>query len=104
VASFVKGNWLTFAGHPRVYDDIDDALAQTRQQFGPGQLPVYERLIVEARMTLRSEAASTVQKVPSSPPRTSELPCGDLLDAFRSPFQEESGELKGLDGDALVVA
>jgi len=39
--------------HPRVYSDIDEALAATREQFGPGQLPVYERLIVEGRLRLR---------------------------------------------------
>jgi len=39
--------------HPRVYDDIDEALAYTRAEFGPRQVPIYERLIVEARLTLR---------------------------------------------------
>jgi len=39
--------------HPLVYDDIDEALAYTRERFGPRQVPVYERLIVEARLTLR---------------------------------------------------
>jgi len=39
--------------HPRVYDDIDEALASTRAQFGHGQVPIYQRLIVEARLTLR---------------------------------------------------
>lgn len=39
--------------HPRVYDDIDEALSYTRAEFGPLQVPVYERLIVEARLTLR---------------------------------------------------
>jgi plasmid stabilization system protein ParE len=39
--------------HPRVYDDIGEALAQTRELFGPLQVPVYERLIVEGRLTLR---------------------------------------------------
>jgi plasmid stabilization system protein ParE len=39
--------------HPRVYSDIDEALAHTRAQFGRGQVPVYERLIVEGRLTLR---------------------------------------------------
>ena len=32
--------------HPRVYDDVDDALAYTRERFGPRQVSVYERLIV----------------------------------------------------------
>jgi plasmid stabilization system protein ParE len=39
--------------HPRVYQDIEEALAYTREQFGPRQVHVYERLIVEARLTLR---------------------------------------------------
>ncbi len=39
--------------HPRVYVDIDAALAQTREHFGIAQVPIYERLIVEARRTLR---------------------------------------------------
>lgn len=39
--------------HPRVYDDIDEALAATRAEFGPLQVPKYERLIVEGRLTLR---------------------------------------------------
>ena len=39
--------------HRRVYDDIDDALAHTRAEFGPAQVAVYERLIVEARLALR---------------------------------------------------
>jgi plasmid stabilization system protein ParE len=38
--------------HPLVYDDIDEAFAQTRERFGPGQVSVYERLIVEGRLTL----------------------------------------------------
>ena len=39
--------------HARVYDDIDEALAHTRAEFGPQQVPVYERLIVEGRLTIR---------------------------------------------------
>jgi plasmid stabilization system protein ParE len=39
--------------HPRVYDDIDEALAQTREQFGPRQVVLYARLIVKGRQTLR---------------------------------------------------
>jgi plasmid stabilization system protein ParE len=39
--------------HPLVYGDIDEALAQTRERFGLAQVPVYERLIVEGRLTLR---------------------------------------------------
>lgn len=39
--------------HPCVYEDIDDALSYTRERFGPHQVPVYERLIVEGRLTLR---------------------------------------------------
>ena len=39
--------------HPRVYDDIDDALAQTREQFGPRQVGLYARLISKGRRTLR---------------------------------------------------
>jgi len=39
--------------HPRVYEDIDEALAYTREQFGQRQIPVYARLIVEGRLTLR---------------------------------------------------
>ncbi len=39
--------------HPRVYDDIDEALAHTRAEFGPRQVLIYERLIVEGRLTLR---------------------------------------------------
>ena len=39
--------------HPRVYDDIDDALAQTREQFGPRQVGLYARLISKGRQTLR---------------------------------------------------
>ena len=31
--------------HPRVYDDIDEALAYTREQFGPRQVVRYARLI-----------------------------------------------------------
>lgn len=38
--------------HPLVYDDIDNALAYTRERFGPHQVPVYERLLIEARLTL----------------------------------------------------
>jgi plasmid stabilization system protein ParE len=40
--------------HPEVYADIDDALAETLARFGARQVPVYERLIVEGRLTLRS--------------------------------------------------
>ena len=32
-------------------DDIDEALAHTRAEFGARQVPVYERLIVEGRLT-----------------------------------------------------
>jgi plasmid stabilization system protein ParE len=39
--------------HRRVYDDIDEALAVTRAEFGARQVPIYERLIVEGRLTLR---------------------------------------------------
>jgi plasmid stabilization system protein ParE len=39
--------------HPRVYDDIDQALAHTRTEFGPRQVPVYARLIVEGRLAIR---------------------------------------------------
>ena len=39
--------------HPRVYDDIDEALADTREQFGPRQVVHYARLINEGRKTLR---------------------------------------------------
>ncbi len=39
--------------HPLVYDDIDEALAQTRERFGPAQVRLYEQLIVEGRPTLR---------------------------------------------------
>jgi len=39
--------------HPLVYDDIDEALAYTRERFGPRQVQIYARLIVEARLTLR---------------------------------------------------
>ncbi|MEZ4229064.1 MAG: type II toxin-antitoxin system RelE/ParE family toxin [Polyangiaceae bacterium] len=39
--------------HRLVYDDIDEALAHTRERFGPRQVEVYARLIVEARLTLR---------------------------------------------------
>jgi plasmid stabilization system protein ParE len=39
--------------HPLVYDDIDQALERTRERFGPTQVPVYERLIIEGRLTLR---------------------------------------------------
>jgi plasmid stabilization system protein ParE len=39
--------------HPRVYDDIDEALAWTRAEFGPRQVEIYARLIVEGRSTLR---------------------------------------------------
>ncbi len=39
--------------HPRVYNDIDEALAQTREQFGPRQVLLYARLIVEGRRTLQ---------------------------------------------------
>jgi len=39
--------------HPRVYDDIDDALAETREQFGPRQVGLYARLISKGRQTLR---------------------------------------------------
>jgi hypothetical protein len=38
--------------HRRVYDDIDEALAVTRAEFGARQVPIYERLIVEGRLTL----------------------------------------------------
>ena len=40
--------------HPRVYDDIDEALAYTREQFGPRQVILYARLIAKGRKTLRS--------------------------------------------------
>lgn len=39
--------------HPRVYDDIDEALADTREKFGPKQVVLYARLIIEGRRTLR---------------------------------------------------
>jgi len=39
--------------HPRVYDDIDEALAYTREQFGPRQVVRYARLISKGRQTLR---------------------------------------------------
>ena len=39
--------------HPRVYDDIDEALAYTREQFGPRQVVLYARLISKGRQTLR---------------------------------------------------
>ena len=39
--------------HRRVYGDIDDALAYTREQFGRRQVPIYARLIVEGRLTLQ---------------------------------------------------
>ena len=39
--------------HPRVYDDIDEALANTREQFGPRQVLLYARLISKGRQTLR---------------------------------------------------
>ena len=39
--------------HPRVYDDIDEALARTRAEFGPRQVAIYAKLIVEGRLTLR---------------------------------------------------
>jgi len=39
--------------HPRVYDDIDEALSHTRERFGADQVAVYARLIVEGRLTLR---------------------------------------------------
>ncbi|MGE0328625.1 MAG: type II toxin-antitoxin system RelE/ParE family toxin [Polyangiaceae bacterium] len=39
--------------HPLVYDDVDEALAHTRERFGPRQVQVYARLIIEARQTLR---------------------------------------------------
>jgi plasmid stabilization system protein ParE len=39
--------------HPRVYDDIDEALAHTREQFGPRQVVLYARLISKGRQTLR---------------------------------------------------
>jgi plasmid stabilization system protein ParE len=39
--------------HPRVYDDIEEALAHTLAEFGPRQVPVYARLIVQGRLTLR---------------------------------------------------
>ena len=39
--------------HPRVYDDINEALAYTREQFGPRQVVLYARLIVKGRQTLR---------------------------------------------------
>ena len=39
--------------HPRVYDDIDEALASTREQFGPRQVVLYARLISKGRQTLR---------------------------------------------------
>lgn len=38
--------------HPRVYDDIDEALAYTREQFGPRQVLLYARLIAEGRRIL----------------------------------------------------
>lgn len=39
--------------HPLVYDDIDEALAYTRERFGPRQVESYARLIIGARLTLR---------------------------------------------------
>ena len=39
--------------HPRVYDDIDEALAYTREQLGPRQVVLYARLISKGRQTLR---------------------------------------------------
>ena len=39
--------------HPRVYDDIDEALAYTREQFGPKQVVLYSRLIITGRQILR---------------------------------------------------
>ena len=39
--------------HPRVYDDIDEALAYTREQFGPRQVVRYARLISKGRQPLR---------------------------------------------------
>jgi len=39
--------------HPRVYDDIDEALANTREQFGPRRVLLYARLISKGRQTLR---------------------------------------------------
>ncbi len=39
--------------HPRVYDDIDEALAHTRAQFGTRQVSLYAQLIVKGRQTLR---------------------------------------------------
>ncbi len=39
--------------HPRVYDDIEEALADTRERFGTRQVSLYARLIVKGRQTLR---------------------------------------------------
>jgi len=39
--------------HPGVYGDIDEALAFTREQFGPRQVVFYARLITKGRQTLR---------------------------------------------------
>lgn len=39
--------------HSRVSADIDEALAYTRAQFGPRQVPIYARLIVQGRLALR---------------------------------------------------
>jgi hypothetical protein len=35
--------------HPRVYDDIDEALAYTREQLGARQVVLYARLISKGR-------------------------------------------------------
>jgi len=41
--------------HPRVYSDIDEALAYTREHFGPRHVLVYARLIIKGRQTLRRQ-------------------------------------------------
>jgi plasmid stabilization system protein ParE len=47
--------------HPQVYLDIDKALGATHEQFGPEQVRIYERLILDARKKLAA-APKTGQK------------------------------------------
>jgi plasmid stabilization system protein ParE len=39
--------------HRQVDADVDEALAHTLAEFGPKQVPVYARLIIEGLMTMR---------------------------------------------------